>query len=78
MTALSSSGPGGLSPRETEVLRLVAQGRTNGEVARELVISERTAVNHVSHIFDKLGVVDKLGVANRAEATAWAVCEGLV
>lgn len=72
VAALSSGGPGGLSPRETEVHRLVAQGRTNREVARELVISERTAVNHVSHIFDKLGV------ANRAEATAWAVREGLV
>ncbi len=63
--------PGGLSPREVEVVRLVAQGRTNREIAEMLVISERTAVNHVSHIFDKLGV------ANRAEATAWAIRQGL-
>lgn len=72
ITSLSSSGgPGGLSPREVEVLRLVARGRTNREIAAELVISERTAVNHVSHIFDKLGV------GHRAEAAAWAIREGL-
>jgi len=64
-------GPGGLSPREVEVLRLVARGRTNREIASALVISERTAVNHVSHIFDKLDV------SNRAEASAWAIREGL-
>jgi len=64
-------GPGRLSPREVEVLRLVAQGRSNREIAEMLVISERTAVNHVSHIFDKLGV------ANRAEAAAWAIRQEL-
>ncbi|MFA7295572.1 MAG: AAA family ATPase [Dehalococcoidia bacterium] len=68
----SGPGPGGLSPREIEVLRLVTQGRTNREIAQLLVISERTAVNHVSHIFNKLAV------ANRAEATAWAARQGLV
>lgn len=66
-----SGGTSRLSPREIEVLRLVAQGRTNREIAAALVISERTAVNHVSHIFEKLGV------AHRAEAVGWAIREGL-
>jgi class 3 adenylate cyclase/tetratricopeptide (TPR) repeat protein len=52
----------GLSGRELEVLALVAEGRTNGEIARLLFISPKTASVHVSHI------LDKLGVANRVEA----------
>ncbi|MCC6387223.1 MAG: AAA family ATPase [Dehalococcoidia bacterium] len=64
--------PGGLSAREAEVLRLVAMGRSNREAAAELVISERTVVNHLSHIFDKLGV------ENRAGAAAFAVRHGLL
>jgi ATP/maltotriose-dependent transcriptional regulator MalT len=62
---------GGLSPRELEVLGLVAGGMTNREIASTLVISERTVVNHLSHIFDKLGV------ENRAAATAYAHRNGL-
>jgi DNA-binding CsgD family transcriptional regulator/tetratricopeptide (TPR) repeat protein len=58
--------PGGLSPREVEVLRLVAGGRTNRDIATELVISERTVDRHVSNIFTKLGV------STRAAATAYA------
>jgi len=69
--AATGAAPGGLSPRELEVLSLIAQGRTNREIAAALVISERTAVNHVSHIFDKLGV------ENRAGATAFALRHGL-
>jgi DNA-binding CsgD family transcriptional regulator len=45
-----------LTERETEVLRLVAAGRTNGEIARALFISPKTASVHVSHILTKLGV----------------------
>jgi DNA-binding CsgD family transcriptional regulator len=45
-----------LTERETEVLRLVADGRTNGEIARALFISPKTASVHVSHILTKLGV----------------------
>jgi DNA-binding NarL/FixJ family response regulator len=46
----------GLTPRELEVLRLVASGKSNREVAAELVISERTVARHVQNIFAKLRV----------------------
>ncbi|WP_242619864.1 helix-turn-helix domain-containing protein, partial [Actinomadura fibrosa] len=46
----------GLSPREAEVMELIAQGRSNGEIARALVVSEYTIKNHVNRIFAKLGV----------------------
>jgi two-component system, NarL family, response regulator DevR len=61
-----------LSPREREVLALVAQGRTNREIAAQLVISEATARNHVSHI------LDKLGMSRRSEAAAFAARIGLL
>lgn len=48
-----------LSPRETEVLRLVADGHTNGSVATVLVISEATVKTHLLRIYDKLGVGDR-------------------
>jgi DNA-binding NarL/FixJ family response regulator len=57
---------GGLSPREVEVLRLVATGRTNRAIAAELFISERTVERHVSNIFAKLDL------SSRAAATAYA------
>jgi DNA-binding CsgD family transcriptional regulator len=63
--------PAGLSAREVEVLRLVARGRTNREVAEALVLSERTVINHLSHIFAKTGA------GNRAGATAFAFEHGL-
>ena len=63
--------PGGLSRRESEVLKLVAAGKTNRAIASELVISEKTVARHVSNIFTKLGV------ASRAEATAYAYKHGL-
>ena len=56
----------GLSPRELEVLRLVAAGDTNKAIAAELVLSERTVDRHVSNI------LAKLRVPSRAAATAWA------
>ena len=61
----------GLSERELEVLRLVAEGASNGAIARALVISPKTASVHVSHI------LAKLGVANRGEAAAIAHRAGL-
>ena len=64
--------PAGLSPREAEVLRLVAQGKSNREVAETLVISERTVANHLASIFNKT-LAD-----NRAAATAFALRHGLV
>ncbi len=59
--------PDGLSPREVEVLRLVAMGATNAEIAERLVISINTVMRHVSHIFDKTGAT------NRVEATRYAI-----
>jgi DNA-binding NarL/FixJ family response regulator len=58
--------PGGLTPREVEVLRMVATGATNRGIADTLVISEKTVARHLSNIFTKLGV------HSRAAATAWA------
>ena len=62
----------GLSPREIEVLRLVADGRSNGEIGEALFISRKTAGVHVTHI------LDKLGVANRVEAAMAASRLGLL
>jgi DNA-binding CsgD family transcriptional regulator/tetratricopeptide (TPR) repeat protein len=64
--------PAGLSAREAEVLRLVAGGMTNRQVAAALFLSERTVTNHLTHIFGKIGV------ANRAAATAYALRHQLV
>lgn len=62
----------GLSPRELEVLTLVAAGRTNGQIAQELFISPKTAGVHVTHI------LDKLGVNSRVEAAIVAARAGIV
>jgi PAS domain S-box-containing protein len=55
-----------LSPREHEVLRLLAQGWTNAEIARELLVSSGTVKNHISRILPKLGAVDRTQAAARA------------
>ena len=62
---------GTLTARETEVLQLLAEGLSNAEIARRLVISPKTAEHHVSR------VLAKLGVRTRAEAAAHAVRQGL-
>ncbi len=67
-----SPSPGGLSRRESEVLTLVAAGKTNRAIAAELFISEKTVARHVSNIFTKLRL------SSRAEATAHAYRHGLV
>jgi len=64
--------PGGLSAREVEVLRLVAAGKSNREIADALVISLNTVVRHVSNIFSKTGA------ANRVEAASFASRHGLL
>jgi HD-GYP domain-containing protein (c-di-GMP phosphodiesterase class II) len=55
--------PAGLTDREVEVLRLVAQGRTNREIADALVVTEKTAGHHVEHIYAKAGVSTRVGAA---------------
>ena len=55
--------PAGLTDREVEVLRLVAQGRTNREIAAALVVTEKTAGHHVEHIYAKTGVSTRVGAA---------------
>jgi DNA-binding CsgD family transcriptional regulator len=62
----------GLSARELDVLRLLAAGQTNRQIADALVISSNTVASHVSHIFAKTGV------ANRAEATGYAHRMGIL
>jgi DNA-binding NarL/FixJ family response regulator len=57
----------GLTPREAEVLALVAAGRTNREIATELFISEKTASVHVSNILRKLGVTTRVEAAAVAQ-----------
>jgi DNA-binding CsgD family transcriptional regulator len=49
----------GLSAREAEVMDLIAAGRSNGEIARELYLSEKTVKNHVNRIYSKLGVPNR-------------------
>jgi DNA-binding CsgD family transcriptional regulator len=63
---------GDLTPREREVLALLAEGCTNRDIAHALFITEGTAELHVSHI------LGKLGCATRAQAAAYAVAHGLV
>jgi DNA-binding NarL/FixJ family response regulator len=62
----------GITPREREVLELLAQGASNQQIAQELVISEKTASVHVSHI------LSKLGARNRTEAAAIAHRLGVI
>ena len=61
-----------LTPREVQVLQLAAEGRSNKEIAAELVISEKTAKNHIANIFSKLQVND------RTQAILYALRKGLV
>jgi DNA-binding NarL/FixJ family response regulator len=61
-----------LSERETEVLRLIANGKDNAEIAQELHISPKTVKNHISNI------LMKLQIENRIQAAVYAVRSGLV
>jgi DNA-binding CsgD family transcriptional regulator/tetratricopeptide (TPR) repeat protein len=63
--------PDGLSPRELQILRLVAKGLSNREIGERLTVSEHTAANHVRSI------LRKTGCANRTEAAAYAYARGL-
>jgi DNA-binding NarL/FixJ family response regulator len=68
----SSSGLAGLTPREIEVLRLIAAGDTAKEAARKLEIAPKTADNHIQSLYSKIGV------ATRAGAALFALEQGLV
>jgi DNA-binding NarL/FixJ family response regulator len=61
-----------LTPRELEVLKLIASGLSNKEIAEALVLSEKTVKNHINNIFSKLHVYD------RSQAILYAIREGLV
>jgi ATP/maltotriose-dependent transcriptional regulator MalT len=64
--AVPAARPAGLTEREIEVLRLIAEGRTNKEIAAELYLSAKTVSRHLSNIFTKIGV------SSRSAATAFA------
>jgi ATP/maltotriose-dependent transcriptional regulator MalT len=68
------SSPDGLTLREREVLRLLAQGRSNQEIAAELVLSVRTVERHISNVYGKIGASGK---AARAAAASYAANVGL-
>ncbi len=70
--ALPDYCPEPLSSRELQVLKLLSQGATNGEISRALSISPHTVKSHVIHIFNKLGVSD------RTQAAVWAARHHLV
>ncbi len=63
--------PDGLTGREREVAMLIGEGKSNSEIAAELVVSKRTIETHVSHI------LSKLGLSNRAHIMRWAIDHGL-
>ncbi|MGH3694294.1 MAG: response regulator [Pseudonocardiaceae bacterium] len=67
-----ADGPDGLTPREAEVLALVAEGLRNKDIAARLAISTVTVKTHINHIFGKIGAVD------RAQAVSYAFRSGLV
>ena len=71
-TTRRREGPAGLTAREVDVLRLVSRGLSSKEIATRLVISPKTARNHIEHIYVKIGA------SNRAGASLFAVQHGLL
>jgi DNA-binding NarL/FixJ family response regulator len=72
LPAMAPDAPGGLTRRELEILRLLADGHSNSQLARMLWVTEQTVKFHLSNIYRKLGV------ANRTEASRWAQRNGLL
>ncbi len=70
--AVSRTDASPLTPREREIVVLVAQGLTSRQIAEQLVVTERTVDTHLEH------VRDKLGVRSRAQITAWAAASGIL
>ena len=71
-TGRRALGPSGLTAREIEVLRLLARGHSNPEIAERLVITRKTASSHIEHIYAKIGV------SSRAAASLYALQHGLL
>jgi DNA-binding NarL/FixJ family response regulator len=65
--APAAPAPGGLTTRELQVLRLLAEGLTDREIAERLVISVKTASHHVSHILGKLNARGRVEAASKAQ-----------
>jgi DNA-binding NarL/FixJ family response regulator len=61
-----------LTPRQRQIVRLIASGRTNRQIAQELVVTVGTVANHVAQI------LDRLGLENRVQLAAWAIEHGEV
>ena len=72
LTAAPADSPDGLTAREIEVLRVLATGKSNKEIAEELFLSPKTVARHLSNIFAKIGT------GSRAAATAYAYDSGLM
>jgi DNA-binding NarL/FixJ family response regulator len=69
---IRAAWPAGLTDREVDVLRLVANGLSNKQIAGELTLSPKTVGRHVEHIYTKLGI------STRPAATLFALEQGLV
>ncbi|MEU5145345.1 helix-turn-helix transcriptional regulator, partial [Streptomyces sp. NPDC021139] len=71
--AADARRPGGLSPRELQVLAELTTGRTNREIAERLYITPRTVGTHIEHILAKLGLPNRAAAA--ARAAAWGITD---
>jgi ATP/maltotriose-dependent transcriptional regulator MalT len=67
--SINQALPDPLSPRELEVLALIADGYTNREIADQLHVGVSTVKKHINHIYSKLAVVDRAGAVNCARAS---------